>query len=148
EFMWAMAGPAITRVLADYGATVVRVESSTHLDASRTGGPYLDGVPDIERSAFYWNMNAGKLSCTVNLARPEARDVVLDLVRWADVVTESFSPRAMRGWGLSYDDLRRVNPSLIMLSSCLMGQTGPLSRFAGYGNLAAAISGFTNVAGW
>ncbi|MGC1398646.1 CaiB/BaiF CoA transferase family protein, partial [Candidatus Binatus sp.] len=70
------------------------------------------------------------------------------LVRWADVVTESFSPKAMRAWGFDYESLRKVNPGLIMLSSCLMGQTGPLAKIAGFGNMAAAISGFHNLAGW
>jgi benzylsuccinate CoA-transferase BbsF subunit len=73
---------------------------------------------------------------------------VLDLVRWADVVAESFTPKAMKGFGLDYETLRRVKPDLIMLSTCLMGQTGPLARFAGFGNLAAAFSGFYELAGW
>jgi crotonobetainyl-CoA:carnitine CoA-transferase CaiB-like acyl-CoA transferase len=73
---------------------------------------------------------------------------VLDLVRWADVVTESFSPRAMKALGFDYATLRAVNPDLIMLSTCLMGQTGPLAMFAGYGNLAAAIAGFYEITGW
>jgi len=73
---------------------------------------------------------------------------VHDLVRWADVVTESFSPRAMRAWGFDYETLRKIKPGLIMLSSCLMGQTGPLAKIAGFGNMAAAISGFHNLTGW
>jgi len=73
---------------------------------------------------------------------------VLDLVRWADVVTESFSPKAMRAWGFDYESLRKIKPSIIMLSTCLMGQTGPMAQYAGFGNLAAAIAGFTNIAGW
>jgi benzylsuccinate CoA-transferase BbsF subunit len=93
-------------------------------------------------------MNAGKLSLALNLAKPVSRDIFHDLVRWADVVTESFSPGVMRSWGYDYEHLREINPSLIMLSSTLMGQTGPLGNLAGYGNLAAAISGFTNITGW
>jgi crotonobetainyl-CoA:carnitine CoA-transferase CaiB-like acyl-CoA transferase len=85
---------------------------------------------------------------TLDLSKPGGRAIVLDLVRWADVVTESFSPNVMRAWGLDYESLRQVKPDLIMLSTCLMGQTGPLSTFAGFGNLAAAISGFYNLAGW
>ena len=76
------------------------------------------------------------------------REVILDLVRWADVVTESFSPKAMKGWQLDYESLRRVNPALIMLSSCLMGQTGPRASVAGYGNMAAALTGFYDLTGW
>jgi crotonobetainyl-CoA:carnitine CoA-transferase CaiB-like acyl-CoA transferase len=64
------------------------------------------------------------------------------------VVCESFSPKAMRAWELDYDNLRRVKPDVVMLSSCLMGQTGPLAYYAGYGTLAAAISGFSNLGGW
>jgi benzylsuccinate CoA-transferase BbsF subunit len=74
--------------------------------------------------------------------------VALDLVRWADVVMESFSPKAMRAWGLDYESLRAIKPELIMLSTCLMGQTGPLASFAGFGSLASAISGFHNLTGW
>ncbi|MGD8832733.1 MAG: CoA transferase, partial [Pseudomonadales bacterium] len=84
----------------------------------------------------------------LDLTKPEGREVALDLVRWADVVTESFSPRAMRAFGLDYESLRAIKPDLIMLSTCLMGQTGPLALFAGYGNLAAAIAGFYSICGW
>jgi crotonobetainyl-CoA:carnitine CoA-transferase CaiB-like acyl-CoA transferase len=148
DFMWAMAGPAATRVLADYGATVVRVESTRHFDTARTIGPYHNAQPGPEHSGLYLNLNAGKLGVILDLSKPAGRTVVLDLVRWADVVTESFSPKTMRAWGLDYESLRRVKSDLIMLSTCLMGQSGPLSTFAGFGNLAAAISGFYNLAGW
>jgi benzylsuccinate CoA-transferase BbsF subunit len=76
------------------------------------------------------------------------REVVRDLVRWADVVTESFSPKAMKGWGLDYESLKKIKPDIIMISSCLMGQTGPMAKFAGFGNLAAALTGFFNLTGW
>jgi crotonobetainyl-CoA:carnitine CoA-transferase CaiB-like acyl-CoA transferase len=69
-------------------------------------------------------------------------------VRWCDVVTESFSPKGMKALSLDYETLRDVNPNLIMLSTCLMGQTGPMAMFAGYGNLAASIAGFYNITGW
>jgi benzylsuccinate CoA-transferase BbsF subunit len=148
DFMWAMAGPAATRVLADYGATVVRVESERKLEVARTLQPFVGGVSGAESSGLFMNMNTGKLGLALDLSKPESRDVILDLVRWADVVCESFSPKAMKAWGLDYDQLREVNPQVIMLSSCLMGQTGPMAHFAGFGNLAAAISGFHNVTGW
>ncbi|HCC45890.1 MAG TPA: CoA transferase, partial [Gammaproteobacteria bacterium] len=74
--------------------------------------------------------------------------VARDLVQWADVVTESFSPRAMKSFGLDYPSLTKIKPEIIMLSTCLFGQTGPLSNFAGYGNLAAAITGFYAITGW
>src|SRR5262249_21176085 len=139
DFMWVLAGPSATRVLADYGATVVRVESTRRMDTARTLAPFHDGRPGAERSALFHNTNANKLMPTLAPTRPEGRSVVLDLVRWADVVAESFKPGVMRSWGLDYTALRAVKPDVVMLSTCLMGQTGPWASFAGYGNLAAAI---------
>ena len=148
DFMWAVAGPTLSRVLADAGATVVRVESATKIDAARAFMPFFDDVAGAENSALFNNLNAGKLGLSLDMSRPEAREVALDLCAWADVVCEAYSPRAMRAWGLDYDHVRAVNPDVIMLSTCLFGQTGPLAQFAGYGNLAAALTGFYSLAGW
>lgn len=148
DFMWVLAGPGATRMLADFGATVVRVESSKRLDVARTLRPFMDSDPSPDKSALFHTANAGKLMLTVDLTTQKGREVILDLVRWADVVTESFSPRAMKAFGLDYDSLCKVKPDLIMLSTCLMGQSGPLADFAGFGNLAAAITGFFEVTGW
>ncbi len=148
DFMWAIAGPFATRTLADYGATVIRIESSSRLDVCRTLTPFLGNEIGAETATVFHNANLGKRMLTLDPSRPEGRAVVLDLVRWADVVTESFSPKAMKGLGLDYETLRRVKPDLIMLSTCLMGQSGPLSGFAGYGNLAAAMTGFYELTGW
>ena len=134
--------------MADYGATVIRIESTKRPDPTRTVGPFQDNSTDPEYSALFGNNNAGKLSLTLDLSNPRARAIVLDLVRWADVVCEAFSPKAMRAWEFDYESLRKIKPDLIMLSTCLMGQTGPLARFAGFGNLAAALCGFYNLVGW
>ncbi|MGD0289894.1 MAG: CoA transferase [Candidatus Binataceae bacterium] len=148
DFMWVLAGPGITRAMADYGATVVRIESVERVDPTRTVGPFKDNNTGAEHSALFGNNNAGKLGLSLDLKKPEARAVVHDLVRWADVVCEAFSPKAMRAWGFDYESLRAIKPDIIMLSTCLMGQTGPLARFAGFGNLAAALCGFYNLVGW
>ena len=148
DFMWVLAGPGITRSLADYGATVVRVEATNRTDPVRTVGPFQNNQVSQEGSALWWNNNAGKYGITLEMSKPGALAVVHDLVRWADVVTESFSPKAMRAWNLDYAALRAIKPDIIMMSSCLMGQTGPLARFAGFGNLAAALCGFYNLVGW
>ena len=148
DFMWVMAGPASTRILADYGATVVRIESPTRIDTARTLQPFFNNQLGPDNSGLFGNCNAGKFGISLDLGNPASRAVVHDLVRWADVVTESFSPKAMRAWGFDYESLRAVKPDIIMLSSCLMGQTGPLARFAGFGNLAAALCGFYNLVGW
>jgi crotonobetainyl-CoA:carnitine CoA-transferase CaiB-like acyl-CoA transferase len=148
DFMWVMAGPASTRILADYGATVVRIESPTRVDTARTLQPYHGNKLGPDSSGLFANCNAGKLGIALDLGNPTAREIVFDLVKWADVVTESFSPKAMRAWGLDYEQMQKINPSIIMLSSCLMGQTGPIAKIAGYGNMSAAISGFHNLTGW
>ena len=148
DFTWSIAGPHGVRILADCGATVVKVESATKPDAARGYRPTHRNEAGHETSALFDTMNAGKRSLQLDLNHPEARAVVLDLVRWADVVVESFSPRAMKGWKLDYEHLREVNPGIVMVSTCLTGQDGPLASFAGYGNLAAALSGFYGLAGW
>jgi crotonobetainyl-CoA:carnitine CoA-transferase CaiB-like acyl-CoA transferase len=148
DLMWAIAGPAATRMLADYGATVVRVESTTRTDVCRTVAPFHELPPEPESAVLFQNANAGKRMMTLDLATAAGREIFLDLVRWADVVAEAYTAGTMRTLGLDYETLRAVNPSLIMLSTCLMGQTGPLSRFAGFGNLAHSITGFGGLCGW
>jgi len=148
DFMWALAGPGATRTLADYGATVVKVESELKPDVLRGVHPFIGEEGGQENALQFHSINAGKMDLTLDLSLPEARAVVLDLVAWCDVLTESFSPKAMENWGLTYDVLREVNPELVMFSSCLMGQTGPMRLYAGFGTMAAAIAGFYPVTGW
>ncbi|HZZ36237.1 MAG TPA: CoA transferase [Caulobacteraceae bacterium] len=147
ELAWVVAGPRVGRALADYGATVVRVDGAARTDPARVVGPYPDGVVDFTRSALWDNCNAGKLGLSLDMTRSEAQQAVRDLVPWADVVTESYSPGQVARWGLGYEVLSKLNPRLIMLSSCLMGQEGPLARTAGFGNVGAAACGFQVLVG-
>jgi crotonobetainyl-CoA:carnitine CoA-transferase CaiB-like acyl-CoA transferase len=148
DLFWVLAGPAATRNLADYGATVVHVESVKHLDTLRVIPPYRFNHPHPEGSGGFQSANANKLGLSLDLHDPRSREIVLELAAWADVVTESFAPGVIESLGLGYESLREVNPGLIMISSCLMGQTGPWKNFSGFGNLAAALTGFQGVAGW
>jgi len=141
DFSWVMAGPWCTRVLADYGATVVKIESRARLDLVRVLGPFYGDKPSPETSAAFASINAGKLSFEVDPNTPEGKAKLLELVDWADVVIESFSPKAMKKWGLDYASLRARKPGLVMLSTCLFGQTGPLASLAGYGTMGAALAG-------
>lgn len=147
DLTWVVAGPVVTRALADFGATVVRLESSKRVDAARLIKPFIGGTFSTENSALYSTWNAGKLGITVNLQEEEGRQIVRDLAKWADVVLESFSPGAMAKWGLGYDVLSQGRDDLIMVSSAIYGQTGPVSRLAGYGNVGAALSGFQQIVG-
>jgi benzylsuccinate CoA-transferase BbsF subunit len=88
------------------------------------------------------------MGLSLNLSTEAGRELALRLVQWADVVTESYTPRAMRSWGLDYESLRKVKPDLIMLSSCLSGQTGPWCELAGFGSMGAQLAGFGQLAGW
>src|SRR5439155_23671220 len=122
DLTWVVAGPAVGRTLADYGAEVVRVETRTRPDTSRLIGPFHEGAPSPESSVLYGDVNAGKLGVTLNLKLEEAREVLRDLARRSDVVLESFSPGVMDSWGLGYERLRALNEGVIMLSMSLMGQ--------------------------
>ncbi len=148
DFMWVMAGPAASRVLADQGAEIVRLESANRLDTARTLQPFVGNVGDPDLSGLWNNMSAGKRSLAIDLSKPEARDVVYDLLDWCDIVTESYSPEGMKSLGFEYETLRARKPDLIMTSSCLMGQSGPHTTLAGFGTMAAAISGFFSITGW
>ena len=107
-----------------------------------------DNIAGLENSALFDTMAAGKRSLALDLSKPGSLDVVRDLVAWSDVVIESYSPKAMKKWGLDYANLRAIRSDVIMVSTCLAGQTGPLASFAGYGNLGAAFAGFYGLAGW
>ena len=148
DLFWVLAGPGATRMLADYGATVVHVESAAHLDTLRVIPPYHYSNPHPECSGGFQSANANKLGISLDLGSEEGREIVLDLVRWADVVTESFAPGVLESYGLDWERLRKVNPKLIMISSCLMGQTGPWRTFTGFGNLAATVTGFQQLGSW
>jgi crotonobetainyl-CoA:carnitine CoA-transferase CaiB-like acyl-CoA transferase len=141
DFSWVMAGPWSTRLLADYGATVVKIESRTKLDLVRILGPFYGDKMSAESSASFASINAGKLSFEVDPNTAEGKATILALVDWADVVVESFSPKAMKKWGLDYEVLAARKPGLVMLSTCLFGQTGPYAQMAGYGTMGAALGG-------
>jgi crotonobetainyl-CoA:carnitine CoA-transferase CaiB-like acyl-CoA transferase len=147
DLAWVVAGPLIGRTLAEFGATVVRIESSKRVETARLMGPFPGGKSDAQQSVLYENCNANKFGLSLDLGKPEARAVALELACWADVVVESFMPGQMAKFGLSYERLSAVNPGLIMVSTSLMGQTGPYAQFAGYGNVGAALAGYQLLVG-
>jgi benzylsuccinate CoA-transferase BbsF subunit len=110
--------------------------------------PFQNGVIHPENSALYSEWNTGKFGMTVDLRTERGRAIARDLIAWADVVIESYSPGLMQRWGMDYASLAADRPDLIMLSTSINGQTGPLSGLAGYGNIGAALSGFQAIVGW
>ncbi len=142
------AGPVATRYLGDHGATVVRVESSKRPDFLRTIALTPDSKFGLDGAPLFVLMNANKLSVSINMSLPEGIEVVKRLIAWADVLSENFSPKAMAKWGLNYETLRALKPDLVVVSSCLFGQTGPQRMYPGFGGQGAAISGFNHLTGW
>ena len=132
DFTWLLAGPYATRILADFGAEVIKVQSgkiATGAESNSTG--YFNT----------WNRN--KLSITLDMTHPESKELVLKLVEICDIVIENFTPRVMANWDLSYEVLKEVNPDLIMVSMSGMGQTGPWKDFVALGPTIQALSGNT-----
>ena len=148
DFAWVGVGPISTKFLADHGATVVRVESESRPDVLRGSVPAKDGILGLNRSQFFGDFNTSKLSITLDMKRADARDIAQRLVAWADVFVESFAPGAIGRMGLGYDAVKKLNPGIVMISTCLMGQTGPARSLAGYGYHTAAIAGFYEITGW
>ena len=147
EFGAGAAGPLTTRYFADHGATVIRVESSVRPDFLRLYA-ITATQRSLEASPMFAAFNCNKLAVTLNLKHPEAREIALRLVRWADVVSENFAPGAMSRFGLGYEDLVAIKPDLVMISTCLHGQTGPERDYPGFGGQGSALSGFNHLTGW
>ncbi|MEW6671892.1 MAG: CoA transferase [Thermodesulfobacteriota bacterium] len=149
EFAAIAAGPLIGKFMADHGATVVHVESYARPDGFRSNyPPYKDNKPGLNRSGSFAICNNNKLGVTINLKAPGAIDVARKLVQWADVVTENFTPGTMDKLGLGYEDLKKVKPDIIMLSTCNQGQTGPHAQHPGFGSHLSSLCGFTYVTGY
>jgi len=148
DFCWVVAGPMTTKYLAEFGANVLRVESSKRPETLRRAAPFKDGVPGINRSGYFANYNANKYGVTIDMRHPRAKDLVLRMVRWADLVTENFTPGTMEDWGLGFDKLREANPKVVLFSTSMLGRGGPMERQPGFGPVLSSLAGLTNITGW
>ena len=148
DFSWAVVGPHTTKAFADYGAEVVRIENSTKPGLARTGGPFKDETPGLNRSGSFGQYNTGKLSVALNLARPKGVEIAKRFIAQSDIVVENFAGGVIERMGLGYEELKKVKPDIIMLSSCMMGQTGPHASHPGYGLFLSAFSGYNHITGW
>jgi crotonobetainyl-CoA:carnitine CoA-transferase CaiB-like acyl-CoA transferase len=120
-----IAGPYCTKLFADYGADVIKIERPDGGDPARRMPPFFHDEPNLEGSGLFLHLNTNKRSVTLNLKSPAGRKVLLELVRDADILVESFAPRVMPSLGLDYAALEAVNPRLVMTSISNFGQTGP-----------------------
>jgi len=131
DFTWVVAGPVATRILADQGAEVIKIERRDSLDlGSRRGG-------------FTGNLFRGKQSTVINMSDPRGRDIAQQLVNVSDVVIDNFSARVMRNWGMDYESLKQIKPDIIAVSMSGFGHTGPHKDYVSYGPTLQGMSGYT-----
>jgi len=133
DFTWVLAGPYATRLLADFGAEVIKVQ------------PLLPREEDDFARGYYNTWNRNKLGITLDMSKPDGIALAKKLALASDAVVENFTPRVMANWGLDYENLEKLKPDIIMLSLSTMGSTGPHRDYAGFGTTIQALSGLTHL---
>jgi benzylsuccinate CoA-transferase BbsF subunit len=147
-FVVAGVGTFVMRVLAMHGATAVRVESAGRPDTVRTMTPFKDNIPGLNRSYYFNFVNADKYSLALDMKHTRKDEVTRRLIEWADVLVENYTPGVMERWNLGYKDVKKINPSIIMISLSMQGQTGPARLQGGYGALLQSLAGYPLITGW
>ncbi len=137
-----VAAPFATVLLADFGADVIKIEHPKYGDGQRKLEPIMDGIP------LWWkSVSRNKRCITLDLGKPEGADIFRKLVKGTDVIVENYRPGTFEKWGIGYDAIRAIDPRIIMLRISGFGQTGPYKNRAGFGRVAEAMSGLTNLIG-
>ncbi|MBI4297666.1 MAG: CoA transferase [Chloroflexi bacterium] len=136
-----IAGPYCTKLLADYGADVIKIEKPGEGDSTRRMGPFPDDIPHPEKSGLFLHLNTNKRSITLNLKSSTGRKIFLELAKDADVIIESFRPGVMASFGLNYEVVRQINPRVIMASISNFGQTGPYRDYKASDVVLSGITG-------
>lgn len=147
DLTWVIAGPTATRVLADFGADVIRVEHGQAADPIRFGRPIGGEQPTLNNSGFFNYFNRNKRSILLNVRHPAGMAVLERLIRVSDVVIENFSSGVLESWGLEYARMRELNPGVISCSISGFGHTGRDRSFTTWGPTAQALSGLTAMSG-
>lgn len=144
DLSWHIAGPYCTKLLADFGADVIKIERPGTGDPSRLEGPFPNNEPNINASGLFAYLNNNKRSITVDLKSEEGVQIVKNLVRNADVVVENFAPGVMERLGLSYGVLKDINPRIAYVSITNFGQKGDYANYKATELIAQAMSGFVS----
>lgn len=148
EFGAYAAGPHVGKLLGNFGAQVAHVESFKRPDGFRLQyPPYKDGKVGLNRSGCFSIFNDSKYGCTIDVKNPAGLEIARRLLDWADVVIENMRPGVMGRIGLGYEEARKTNPGLVMLSTCNMGQTGPRAHTPGFGTQLSSLAGFCGALG-
>jgi benzylsuccinate CoA-transferase BbsF subunit len=148
DFSWYGAGPIGTQTLAWYGAEVIRVESEARVDGLRVTQPAPVGKSGYNVSGYYNNFNSNKLSFTLNMSRPEAREIALRLIARSDIVVENYQAGVFEKWGLSYEEMCKVKPDIIFARMPVAGTTGPHRDFSAFGAVMTPITGISHLSGF
>ncbi len=144
-----VVGPLSAWTLALHGATVVRVDSHSRLDALRMQRPYPPGQERTFNHGIYFaNVNSSMQCVSVDWKQPTGKRIVEKLLRWADVVIENFSAGTLERLGFGYSTVSKENPGVVYLSTCMFGQTGPMANLVGLGTAGMAMAGFVHLTGW
>jgi len=147
EFGSGAAGRIAARYFAENGATVIKIESRERPDFLRA--MWAQASPHgLEGSPLFNALNPGKKSITLDLKSTAGLAQARALIQWSDLVLENFAPRAMKGFGLDFDSLVADRPDLLMISTCLNGQTGPHRNYPGFGGQGSALAGYNYLTGW
>jgi len=146
DFTQFVAGPTCSRILAEMGAEVVKLELAPGGDRVRGGGlkPLSPEHKDSTHSTYYLQHDHSKLSFAIDMKKPGARELVMGMIPKFDVIVENFAPGVIKRLGFAYEDVKKVNPAIIMCSISMAGQTGPLSYKAGYDYIGQAYAGITD----
>ncbi|MEJ2247853.1 MAG: CoA transferase [Acidobacteriota bacterium] len=147
DFGWALAGPLSVKYLADYGATVVCIESFQRPDLLRISAPFKDGKANVDRAGFFSYFAANKYSISLDLNKNSAKKIAKKLVAWADIVADSHRPGVLEKWGMDYGELSKIKPEIIMIRSSNQGLTGPAALQPGLGNHINGLGGIVNLIG-
>lgn len=147
DFSWVAAGPKITKYLADFGATVVRLESSKNVCTIRVSAPFKDGIRGINRSTYFVGMNANKYSMALDLKHARSKGIIRKLLLWSDICVENFTAGKMESLGLGYEDLKKIKPDIIMVRTANQGQTGPHAAHQGFGYHLSGVTGLLHYSG-
>ncbi len=147
DLSWHIAGPYCTKLLAELGAEVIKIEPVDGGDPARKMPPFFEDDPHPEKSLLFLYLNTGKKSLRLNLKTEKGRKILKQLIEEADILVENFSPRVMPGLGLDYETLARINPGLIMTTISNFGQTGPYRDYKGTDITGMAIGGLMHMTG-
>ena len=148
DFTWVWAGPFCTLQLAHMGAEVIRMESMRRVCVTRMLPPWMEGKPGVNRSGYFNQYNQGKRSITLDLTKPEAKEIAKKLVAISDVAAENFAGGVIDRLGLGYEALKQVKADIIMISMSGYGQTGPESGYVSYGPAQVPLSGMSSLTGY